>query len=148
MRTGPALAVIAAAGVVGLAAFIRLAPHDPARWHLAPDLPGEGDAVREAPGGHAAAVVTELRPQDALERIDAAARDTPRTTRLAGSVEEGLITYVTRSRVWGFPDYTTVAATPHPDGARVVVDARLRFGQSDLGVNRARVEAWLSIFDS
>lgn len=147
MRIGLTLALIAAAGMVGLAAFVRLAPHDPARWHVMPDLPGQGDEMREAPGGHTAAHVTALPPAEALARIDAIARETPRTTVLAGSVAEGLITYVTRSRLWGFPDYTTVSAAPHPDGARLVIDARLRFGQSDMGVNRARVSEWLAAFE-
>ena len=52
---------------------------------------------------------------------------------------EVMITYVTRSRLIGFPDYTTVEAK---DGM-VTVFARLRFGRSDLGVNRRRVEGWI-----
>ena len=52
-----------------------------------------------------------IRPP-ALAAIDAAARATPRTRVLAGSVEAGMITYVTRSRLWAFPDYTTVAVAP------------------------------------
>ncbi|MEM9843514.1 MAG: DUF1499 domain-containing protein, partial [Pseudomonadota bacterium] len=76
---------------------------------------------------------------ETLAALDEIARATPRTTILAGSVEDGIVTYVTRSALMGFPDYTTVSLS---DGA-LTLYARLRFGQSDLGVNAARLEAWL-----
>jgi uncharacterized protein (DUF1499 family) len=59
-------------------------------------------------------------------------------------VEEGRITYMTRSLVFGFPDYTTVTTVPAGDGAQVVAYGRLRFGSSDMGVNRERLESWLA----
>lgn len=75
----------------------------------------------------------------AMERLDATIRATPRTKRAAGSVAEGVVTYVTRSRLWGFPDYTTVSL----QDAHITIHGRLRFGRSDLGVNRARILGWL-----
>ena len=59
-------------------------------------------------------------------------------------MDEGRITYITRSAAFGFPDYTTVEAVTAEDGTRLAIYARLRFGQSDMGVNQARVEEWLS----
>jgi len=114
--------------VVGMA-FIRLAPSDPARWHQMPDSVTdrdlEGGAMRRVEGDLAA--------------LDAVIRDTPRTRVLAGSVGQGMITYVTRSRVFGFPDYTTVRQSDE----MLEIYGRLRFGKSDLGVNAARIERWL-----
>ena len=126
------------AAVLGLAAYVRLAPSDPARWHVATEVSGppgevvagEGRASLRFPGDGAAL----------LARLDAVALATPRTQRLAGSIQEGRITWVTRSALWGFPDYTTAEA--RPDGLHV--QARLRFGRSDLGVNAARLADWLS----
>ena len=69
-------------------------------------------------------------------RLDASIRGTP---RIAGSPEAGSVTYVTRSRVVGFPDYATVAVTQRAGRSYPVILSRLRFGGSDLGVNRARV---------
>lgn len=124
------LAVLA---VVLLAVVMRLVASDPARWHALPaDLsPGDGaaQAVRVVDGG-----------TERLAQLAAIAETTPRTTRLAGSVEEGMITYVTRSAFFGFPDYTTMGLR---DG-QVVIFARARFGKSDLGVNAARLADWLS----
>jgi uncharacterized protein (DUF1499 family) len=121
----------------GAFAYVRLAPSDPARWH---SDPAEGVS---GPNSHVAKVFLPMSPAEALAALEAVAMTEPRTTRVAGSAEEGRITYVTRSRVWGFPDYTTVSALPDDDGVHLVVHARSRFGQSDLGVNAARVTRWL-----
>lgn len=122
-------------GVVGLMAWVRLAPSDVARWHgrvsFTKDETREGAAVRVLASADAAGLLSQL---------DRIAMATPRTTRLAGSVGEGSVTYVTRSAFWGFPDYTTITAS----GERVVMFARLRFGKSDFGVNAARLDGWIS----
>ncbi|MEL6451392.1 MAG: DUF1499 domain-containing protein [Pseudomonadota bacterium] len=115
--------------IAGLVAFVRLAPSEPGRWHQ----PITATSSSDAPGR--ATRVIEAAP-GALARVDAAARALPRTTVLAGSVEAGRITYITRSAVIGFPDYTTV---DYADGMLKML-ARLRFGRSDLGVNRKRLE--------
>lgn len=136
--------ILLALGLAGLALYIRLAPSDPARWHVdpvaAPD-PGQG-GIRLVPPE---APVFAASPQAVIEAIDAVAMATPRVTRLAGSVGEGHVTYVARSRLWGFPDYVSVKVLPDDatGGATVAILSRLRFGGSDMGVNRARVEAWL-----
>ncbi len=98
-------------------------------------------------GGDAAGPVLDLSPPALLAALDRVARATPRTAVVAGSVAEGRITYVTRSALWAFPDYTTVAAVPVADGASPVLLGRARFGRSDLGVNRARIEAWLAALE-
>ena len=128
--------------VVAFALYVRLAPSDPARWNVAPVAEGDWGVVVVA-GLNSATLRLGLEagaPAELLARLDAVAIATPRTTRLAGSMEEGRITWVTRSALWGFPDYTTAEA--RPDG--LYVAARSRFGQSDLGVNAARLRDWLS----
>ncbi len=127
MAFGLLLALIVVAG-----AYIRLAPSDLTRWHVAP----VGDADRDLKRGVVRLVETG---PDGLSRLDAIAKGTPRTVVLAGSVPEGMITYVTRTKVFGFPDYTTA----QQDGDTLRIYGRLRFGGSDFGVNKARVEGWL-----
>ena len=119
--------------VLAFAAYVRLAPSDPARWHVLPE------GVEEGNGAGYALRRIDATPET-LATLDEIARATPRTRVLAGSVDEGMITYVTRSALMGFPDYTTVALS----GDTLVVYARLRFGQSDLGVNAARLDEWLA----
>ena len=130
--------------VIGFGAYVRLAPSDPARWHVSPTPAAQPDCtVQQGEGDARATCLLPAAPSEALARLDAIAMATPRTTRLAGSPEEGRITWITRSALWGFPDYTTAEATPDATGTRLTLHARLRFGRSDMGVNAARLRDWL-----
>ncbi|MCA0872027.1 DUF1499 domain-containing protein [Seohaeicola saemankumensis] len=121
------------AGLVVAIGYVRLAPSDPVKWHVSPEASQDRDFARGVTR------VLETGP-GGLARFDAIARTTPRTVVLAGSVDTGMVTYVTRSVVWGFPDYTTA----RQDGDQLRIYARSRFGRKDFGVNRARVEGWLA----
>ncbi len=120
---------------VGLG-YIRLAPSDPARWHIAPEVAEDADM------SYGVKRLMAAGPQS-FGQLDAIIRKSPRTRVLAGSVEEGMITYITRTAIIGFPDYTTVYAKDD----QIQIYGRLRFGQSDLGVNRNRVEGWLETLE-
>ena len=114
--------------VVAALAYVRLAPVNEDRVHVAvrgaEDEDGQGHCVR----------VTLAFP-GLLKRIDKVMRALPRTTVVAGSVSEQKITYMTRSKVIGFPDFTTVQEVE----GQIRLYARLRFGRSDMGVNKARL---------
>lgn len=79
-----------------------------------------------------------------LGKFDALALATPGVTILAGTVAEGHVTYIARSRVVGFPDYISVVAYPQDGGTALAIYGRLRFGRSDFGVNRKRAQRWLA----
>jgi hypothetical protein len=128
-----ALVVLALAAAL----WVRLAPSDPARWHTDP-LAGVTDRK-----SFATKAGDPRPPAEALAALDAIALATPRTARLAGSPEAGRITWITRSALWGFPDFTTAAAVSDGTGTTLAILARARFGAYDWGVNRKRVEAWL-----
>ncbi|MEY8840439.1 DUF1499 domain-containing protein [Cribrihabitans sp. XS_ASV171] len=119
--------------VVVALGYVRLAPSDPARWHLRPEVSADRDFASGA------ARLVEAGP-DGLARFDAVARAAPRVTVLAGSVDEGMVTYVQRSKWLGFPDYIT--AQQEGDVLRIL--SRQRFGSRDLGVNAARLDRWLA----
>ena len=122
-------------------AFVRLAPVDAARWHIAPTASGPWNEVTPAKGAASLRLSPDKgAPADLLARLDAVAMATPATRRLAGSVAEGRITWETRSALWGFPDYTTAEA--RPDG--LYIFSRLRFGADDFGVNAKRLQDWLA----
>lgn len=129
--------------VLLLAIWVRVAPTSPERWHIDPE-----SAAKPGVGGYRTELVTKLTPQEALQAIDTAVMATPRTKLLAGSIESGRATYVTRSKIWGFPDYTTVSARISDVDTRVVLLGRLRFGIGDLGVNRQRIKAWAKVLQS
>jgi len=142
--------VIILLAVAGGLLYIRFAPSDPQSWHVDPltaPVPAMNGWLLRDGDGSAPSPVFAADPAAVLEALDAVAMAAPRTTRLAGSAEEGRITWVTRSRLIGFPDYTTAAAIAGPAGTDVVVFARQRFGNRDHGVNRARVEDWVGRVD-
>ena len=137
------LIILALLLVAGLAALIRLAPSDPKVWHIRAelwlwDMGGVWGKVQPMQGGAA----LRLRGDGAalLQRLQAVAAQSPRTRILAGSVDEGRITWIKRSWLWGFPDYIT--ADVRDDG--LYIYARLRFGRGDMGVNAALLTNWLA----
>ncbi len=135
--------VLALAGM----GYIRLAPSDPARWHEDPRLVQRPRTpnyhlVRMVDGDALPQVFDEA-PRPLAERIDAVAR-ADGAVLLAGSVSAGHMTYLTRTPIMGYPDYTSIRVEPAGEGAMVLAFARARFGHSDMGNNRARVERWLA----
>lgn len=143
--------ILAVLGVLGLAAYVRLAPVDVLRWHTA--LPTDADqptgtncadSVVAQTGGATAACMTVGTAQRVLQQLNSIALATPRTRLIAGSPDEGRMTWETRSKLWGFPDYTTAQAETRGDSSRLDVAARLRFGGSDFGVNADRLRSWLA----
>lgn len=122
--------------VVAFAAYVRLAPSDPSRWHIS--IPNEGDI--DLAGG---AVRIVPNSPDVFERLIEMMSKLPRTAVLAGTVEEGHLTYITRSKLMGYPDYTTIERSDET----IKIFARLRFGKSDLGVNAARLEQLKAVLE-
>ncbi|MEO9575738.1 DUF1499 domain-containing protein [Tateyamaria sp.] len=114
--------------VVLFAVYVRVAPSYEARWHQPIEANTEvnfaNGAIRVMEGDRAS-----------FEKVDSVMQTLPRTQVLAGTVGNGLVTYVTRSQIWGFPDYTTVQF----ENGTLKLFARSRFGGSDLGVNAARL---------
>ena len=144
------VALLLAAAVAG-AAYVRLAPDDPAAWHVDPlsdASTGRPNEARILPqGGAADAVVSPvfaMTPEALMRRFDAAAMADARVTRLAGGPEALFATYVQRSAMFGWPDYISVRAVAVEGGAALAVWSRSRYGYSDMGVNRARVGRWLA----
>jgi len=121
--------------LVGIGLFIRLAPAAEENWHIMPDMAEPEDVM----GG--AFHVVEATPEE-FDRLHAIILETRRTKVFAGSVENRMVTYVTRSLVFGFPDYTTVE---HVED-RIEIFGRQRFGQSDYGVNATRIDQWVERF--
>lgn len=142
VRTMGLVLAILIIAVLAAMAYVRLSPTDATRWHVTPEAPwGTWGQVVPLTGAAALRLPPDRgAPADLLAQLDRIAMATPRTERLAGSVEAGRITWETRSALWGFPDYTT--AEVRADGLYIL--ARLRFGREDMGVNAKRLNAWLS----
>ncbi len=130
--------------------YIRLAPSDAERWHK--QAYASGMEPQEKKNGFVWRRPVTGDGKEMLRALDAIIMDTERTTRLTGAVTEGQITYVTRSKLLGFPDYTTVGIydglIEDPQARYLEINGRLRFGGSDLGVNRQRIEGWIDALEA
>ena len=137
-----------ALSVAALSAYVRYAPTDPADWNVpvaAAAPPTQGpctDQIRLVPKGARATCLLPGTPAEVLAKLDAIALATPRTTSIAATGT--LATWESRSKLMGYPDYITAEVTPAPEGTRLDIFSRQRFGGGDRGVNAARLKAWLS----
>jgi hypothetical protein len=118
-------------------AWVRFAPLPRARLsaHPGPMEPG----VHPMRGG--VKIVRPLAdlPPDALDKLARIAAGWPRTKR----VGDDPIAFVTRSKLWGFPDIALIWS----DGMNLHLHSHLVFGSGDLGVNAARVSRWLQALE-
>lgn len=122
---------------VAVQGYVRLAPMRAKDWHVDP-------FAAEAPKdvGVLERFASPMSVEDTMEVFDKIAQNTPRTTVLAGTAQDGRVSYVTRTRFWGFPDTTTLAVRDVAGETEVAILARARFGSNDLDVNAKRVAAW------
>ena len=115
--------------LLGGLAYIRLAPIK-ATAFVVEQVP---DAVGDYPDARG---FTAVRPMegdaaDVLLKFKTAMLELPSTI----VVSDDPLTFVTRSKVFGFPDVTIAVVR---DGL-LIVRGRLVYGVNDLGVNRARI---------
>lgn len=122
--------------IAALVATPRLLPVDAARWHR--PIPENQD--QDMAYGAIRVIPANLQN---FAKLDVLMRALPRTRVIAGTPQEGFVTYQTRSFLFGFPDYTTIQQVDD----QIRLFARLRIGLSDLGVNRKRLETLLAALD-
>ncbi|MEY1555248.1 DUF1499 domain-containing protein [Yoonia sp. R2331] len=118
--------------------WVRFAPIDPANWVDIP--PVDGVQSITGPRSYLAAREVQTTQEGVLRALESAAIAAPRTQLIAGGVDQNMLVFQTRSLIWGFPDFTTVA---FQDGL-LVIYGRSKFGAADLAVNRNRIIGWLS----
>lgn len=152
--------IIAGAVLLGyLALFlISTAPHDPEVWHIDPLVAETSDtpnAFRMAPAGStpqridAIAPVYSEKPLVLAQAFDEFALSQRATVRIAGLPPELMMTYVQRSEKLKMPDYLTIRFIDLGEGkSTIAVYSRARYGYSDMGVNKARVERWVKTLQS
>ena len=145
--------LLAALALLFLAAglFVRLNPLDSRALHVDPETvepPSVPGHVLLRPGGDIEPQLYETSPAELAARIEAIVLATPRTERLAGNLEQGFATYVTRSKLWGFPDIANVKIVPVEGGAELRILSRLRYGYADMGVNEKRLKTWIAALEA
>jgi len=143
---------VLAALVAVAAVMIRRLDHDAGVWHVDPltaPKPSTPNSYRVAPAdaavdADAVAPTFDVSADVLAVRFDRIARDTGSVDVVGGSPESGFVTYVQTSGLFAFPDYISVRFIEiDATSSTLAVFSRSRLGQSDLGVNKKRVTAWL-----
>ena len=142
MRSALILLAVLLLAVLGAAVYFRTVPMPAETWHVDPASVSPPDSPNYALRVGDGAPVFDLPPDDVAARLDAVATAEGADT-IGGSLAEGHVTYVARSRLMGYPDAISVRLTPVAQGTRVEIYSRARFGHSDMGVNAARVARWI-----
>ncbi len=152
------LIILNAAGAVYMYYAVSSAEHDPAIWHVDPltePQTAKPHSFRVAPPGltqeyvDLPAPVYTANPTLMAKAFDDFVLSQSKTVRIAGSPEEGWMTYVQRTPSLNFPDYISVKFFDLNGGkSTVAIFSRSRYGHGDMGVNEARVLAWLGTLKS
>ena len=96
---------------------------------------------------HRASPVFAAAPGDVLAALKAVALAEPRTT--VSSEGASQIELVQRSKLFGFPDFITVeSVATAPGRSALAIYSRAKLGIRDFGVNRARIERWLTALEA
>ena len=145
------LAVIAVLAIVAAVAIRRL-DHDAGVWHVDPiaaPTPSTPNSYRVAPAdagidADAVAPVFDMSAAELAASFDRVARADRNVDVVGGSPSDGFVTYVQTSVLFGFPDYVSVRFIElDAERSTLAILSRSRLGQSDMGVNKQRVERWL-----
>ncbi|MHA3913406.1 DUF1499 domain-containing protein [Halovulum sp. GXIMD14793] len=150
-------------GILGMSAytvfFIRSVAHDPEVWHVDPrdapnsETPNDFRLIQSNLTKFRVDMEAPTYAVDAAtlsQAFDRFVMGQPRVERVAGSTQAGWVTYVQRSEYLQFPDYISVQFYNLGDTgtSTIAIYSRSRFGYSDMGVNKARVERWVKSIES
>ena len=146
------IVILALLAVAAVMLYVRFTPSDPALWHVDPRAVSKPSTpnhwlIRPV-GGDARPPNYRLDAPTLAKVVDEVVSAQPRTRLVAGSVASGHMTYLTRTPIMGYPDYVSFRVYATEMGASLAVFSRSRFGRSDLGANRARIEAWMEAIDA
>ena len=137
--------------------LISTASHDPQVWHVDPlevEACTSPNCFRVAPDGSTTERIDEVAPVYADRGIILAQAFhdfalTQRSTQHVAGLPTGQhMTYVQRSERLKMPDYISVKFIDlENDTSTIAIYSQSRYGYGDLGVNEARVKAWLTALE-
>ena len=122
--------------------WIRYAPINSDDWHVDP-------AEVEFSGNHGLKMIGREAPRfvgDAeavLETFTEIARGEPNTRILEGDADEGMMTFVSRSKILGLAEVITVKAVAEGARTKLSIASRPRFTFSGRGTTEERMDRWL-----
>jgi len=132
--------------LIVLLIIVRFFPVDTEPFHEDPAEPDRKRSEVRLIGREAPRFSGEA--DDVLEAFRQIALSERGVRVVEGSVDEGMVTFVARSKVFGFRDFITVKAVGEAGGlTKLSVFARPRVNFYDWGVNARRLDRWLGELD-
>ncbi len=131
--------------IILVMAYIRFAPSKYAVWVLDPVSASSTGKPNEYRLTGNTAPVFHMPTQDLFKLVGGFILSQKRVHLLAENTNTFEATYVQRSLLMGYPDYISIKITAvNANQSRLEVFSRSRFGHSDLGVNKRRIDQWIS----
>ena len=130
--------------------YIRFAKPNESIWHVDPELVSQNDLRNSFLNNSKSSnyIYYDLPVKELYFRLSeiSSADD---CKRVFGEVDEGVITFVCRSKFFGFPDYISVSFKKYSTGeSSLSVFSRSRFVVYDFGKNKKRVTKWLQLLEA
>lgn len=130
--------------IILVMAYIRFAPSKSAVWVLDPVSASATGKPNEYRLTGDAAPVFDMPAQGLFKLVGGFILSQKRVGLLAENTNTLEATYIQRSRLIGYPDYISIKITiVNANQSRLEVFSRSRFGHSDLGVNKRRIDQWI-----
>lgn len=126
--------------------YIRLSKPNQSLWHIDPELISRNDLRKSYLNNSKNNNKLEylLSANDLYLRLNEIILE-DKCKKVFGNIEENLITYVCRSKVFGFPDYISISFHPLDERkTSLSIFSRSRFGVYDFGKNKNRIDGWLA----
>jgi hypothetical protein len=118
-------------------------PAEPGTWTPPPHPAGrEAESYERLVGADAPRFPGT--PLEVALRLDRGRQGRPGRTDRRRSGGRAFVTYVARSRVFGFPDAVSIRLHPEGDATRVDIFSRSALRGFDWGVNASRVARWIA----
>jgi hypothetical protein len=125
--------------------YVRLAPIDLRAIHVQASHRDPGNYP--VTGGFVAVREVNDSPLNMMGAVNRVILKTERTERIAGDIGTTVMTYRTRSMVFGFPDLAAVSFIEKGEAGNdkplMIIKSHLIYGISDIGANQRRVLGWL-----
>lgn len=126
-------------------AYVRFAPSDVGTWQQDPGNAKSTGKPNEYRLIGDTAPIFDVSEAELTTLLTGFLSEQPRITMLSKSPDMHLLTYIQRSLIMGYPDYiTTKISLIGENQSKLEVYSRSRFGYSDLGVNKMRVDQWVA----
>jgi uncharacterized protein (DUF1499 family) len=129
------------AASLAVLSYIRFATADIDRLHHDPAIAVSTGKPNEY---RITSPVFDMTAPELTKMFDDFVLTQPRVKLVAGTLQDQMITYVQRTKIIGYPDYITIKVIPvGAEQSKLEILSRSRFGYSDLGVNKRRIDDWL-----